>query len=584
MARNSIYQGMKKVYDAVKVTMGPSGRNVLIENVLMKPVATKDGVTVANAIKLSDKKQDMGAQLIKSVSQKTADTSGDGTTTSTVLAFSLLDNGIKYLKSNPNANLIDYKRGMDYATSKAVELLVEMSVPCKSKGEVHKVAMISSNGDKEISDLVTEAVYTSRILNQNGTVSIETSNTFESSVDFNDAMVISSGFGKRSPSFVNDEYSLSANHEDVRVLIFDGSMGNIGKSVENVINQCYQNDEALVIIAKEFSNNVILNIVNNARNGLKCVIIESPEFGGSQKNILNDIAVATNTTVFGGEGSNTAFLETLRYDELGFAKSVQVFSDKSYIKLGINEDHANKLGMDFKLSNDLITETIKNHCVGIKKSVEKSKNDYEVRLADKRIENLQSIKSTINIYAMTEVEVEESKQRVEDAVFATMSAIEEGYVMGGGFALAKIASKLLHDFNNNDGRIGIGDHNVSFTNGYLNTLNSISQPMVQIMNNAFLHPNGFITNGEMSDNYDFIDIDLRWDVESGVNVRNREVVDNMYESGIIDPTKVIRCAMQNANSVSSLALTTECMIFSDAYYTEELSSKENHELMFKNNE
>jgi len=574
-ARKPIYLGMKKVYDAVRITMGPAGRNVLIEDVTMKPMATKDGVTVAKSIKLSDKKQDMGAQLIKSVSQKTADTSGDGTSTSTVLSFSLLENGLNYLSENKFSNLIDYKRGMDKATDDVVAMIKEYSIPCETKEDIYKVAMISSNGDEKISELVTEAVYNARKLTKDGSITIETSNKFENSVELNDAMVLHGGYGRAYP-FVNDLATNSVMYDNVRVLLFDGSLGDISPSLIGVFQECRKNNEALVIIANEFSNNVILNLTHNVnKNGLKCTIIESPDSGTQRRNVLGDIAIATSTKIFGGEGTTISVLESLTHKDLGYAKNVQVFSDKSYIKLGITEEHAEINGLDYDEFNNFIYSSIKDRSAGILKSVEKSKNAYEIRQAEKRAENLSAIKATINVYALTEVEVNEIKQRTEDAVFATTSAIEEGYVLGSGLTLAKIAKHL---YENSD-ELKDDKRNISFINGYKNVLISISRPFIQILNNAF-HTADVL--GVETGDEEFTTIDVDFDLESvrGFNVRTLQYVDDMVESGIIDPSKVIRCAIQNANSVSSVALTTGCMIFSDAYYTEELASRENHELMF----
>lgn len=585
-ARTPIYDGMKKVYDAVRVTMGPAGRNVLIENELMIPKATKDGVTVASCIKLSDKKQDMGAQLIKNVSKNTANTSGDGTSSSTVLSFSMLDNGMKFLNESKDTNLIDFKRGMDYATKKAVEYLKGMSTECKTKEEIHKIAMISSNGDKEISDLVTDAVYKTRIENEDGVVSVTTSTTFESNVEYSDAVVLNSGFHNMT-FLVNKFETFMHESDDVRVLIFDGELGDLPPSLKNIIVETHKAGESLMIIANDFSPNVRLNFSQNiSQRGFKGLLITSPEYGAFQKNVLRDLAVATGTTVIGGEGSGNAQLSILKRGDLGYARNVIATNDKTYIKVGLNKEYVEKMmvntnGSDvtedevesnYKALNGEITTQIEEYCKGLKHSKTKMRNDYEIAQMDRRIKNLSSTKSTINLYAMSEVEVEENKQRAEDAVFATNSAIDEGYVMGGGVTLAKIAKRLESDISTIDG-------NESFIKGYSNIIKSITQPMVQILNNAYRHPL-HLQDETTCSSYGMIDIDLDWDSKKGYNVRTLAYVDDMFESGVVDPTKVVRCSLQNANSISSVALTTECLIYSDGYYSEELSAKENHNLMY----
>lgn len=591
-ARKPILDGMKMVYDAVRVTMGPAGRNVMIENEFMRPVATKDGVTVASFIKLSDKKQDMGAQLLKNVSRQTADTSGDGTTNSTVLSYTIVNNGIKLLEKNPNTNLIDFKRGMDYATELSLGYIKELSTVCKNKEDIMKIAMISSNGDKEISELVTNAVYTTKLENdQDGSVDIQTSTSFESSVEYSDAMVVGKGFGEFY-QFVNTPESYTHQNDDFRVLVFDGSMGTVTPSIKRILSDCHQQDEALLIIANEFSNRFILNIVQNIReNNIKCLLIKSPEFGAYQKKVLHDVAVATLTNVVGGEGAGNAQLETLTREDLGVASNVLATSDKTYIKLGVSEEYVRKMNPKSsdeeisKLCEDVnanIRENIRKHSEGLTNMIKTLKNKHEKIQIENRIKNMSSIKATINIYGLTEVEVNEKKQRVEDAVFATTSAIEEGYVVGGGITLAKISRKLVEYFDSNEKEFE--EYNDSFKLVYLNIIDSINAPMIQILNNAFKHPNNVYGYEEYDESFELVDVNLDWEGLSGYNVRTLKPVDNMIESGIIDPAKVIRCALQNANSISSIALTTEALIFSDGYYTEELSSKENHRLMYEGND
>lgn len=580
-ARNAIYEGMKKVFDAVRVTMGPSGRNVIIENEVMKPIATKDGVTVASYVKLSDKKQDMGAQLIKGASRTTSDGSSDGTTTATVLTFSMISDGLETISNDPKINLIDFKRGMDYATGVVLKKLKDSSIECRSRDDIYKVAMISSNGDEEISELVTEAVYKAKIEgSEDGTITVETSTTFESNVEVSDAVVMNSGYGQYF-QYVNNNTDFSFRGSEVRVLIFDGSIGAMTKGIERIVTECYKNDETLLIVANEFSNNFHLNIIQNISRGLKCVLVTSPEFGTYQKLVLKDIAVATGTTVFGGEGAGNHILETIESDQLGYAQDIIVQNDKTYIKVGVTKEHIKKMfEADEEKYDELHTErnatlvdSIKEYCDGIRRTMESMKSSYERGQAERRITNLSSIKSTINLYGMTEVEVNEMKQRAEDAVFATTSAIEEGYVLGGGVTLAKISRQMETTLGD------LKERNRSFILGYKNIIKSINRPLIQILENAFHNPKNI--TGVDIDNFDNIIVNLDENSRKGFDVRTLEYVDDMVETGIIDPVKVIRLALQNANSISSVALTTECLIFSDAYYSEELSSKENHKLMYE---
>lgn len=582
-ARDHLRNGMKKVYDPVRVTMGPAGRNVMIEDELMRPMASKDGVTVASYIKLSDRKEDMGAQLLKDVSKSTSTTSFDGTTTSTVLAYHLLENGLRAIKENKNTNLIDFKRGMDYATQRTIELLKEKSYPCESRDDIFKVAMISSNGDHEISELVTDAVTKTRLDGTDGSIDIEASTTYESHVEFSDAMIINSGYGKYY-QFVNRPESFSHDAEDCRVFIFDGSMGTVSKPIQRLLSDCYQNDETLLIIAKEFSPAFVQNIVQNIRNGLKCLLVTAPEFGQYQQNLLHDIAVATMTEVFGTDGATEAQLNQVSRASLGVASRVTATTDKTYIKIGVNRSYIEKMLLgktveeideEFTNVTNHLSTSVEKHCTGLENSLKNLKSEAEKFQTKNRIKNLSSIKATILIHGATDVEMKEKKQRVEDAVFATSSAIEEGYVLGGGVTLSKISHILNEEVKDED-----NDWNESFRKGFSNVAKSISEPMYQILRNAFKRPKGVEIGDIEVDSYEEVEIDTSFDSVRGFNVRTLEYVDNMIDAGIIDPTKVIRCALQNANSISSVTLTTECMIFSDSYYTEELSSRENHELMY----
>tara|TARA_R110000796_G_scaffold41991_2_gene104071 strand:- start:149 stop:1780 length:1632 start_codon:yes stop_codon:yes gene_type:complete len=515
-ARNKLADGVDKLAEAVTATLGPAGRNVIIEQAQGNPISTKDGVTVAKAIELKDRVENIGAQIVKQAAIKTADQAGDGTTTSTLLAQAILSEGIDRMKSGQNA--VDLKRGIDAAVKDVVAFIKENSKDITDEEQLKQVATISANNDTEVGVLISTAMDK---VGRDGVVTIEESRTGETYLETVEGMQFSRGY--KSPYFVTDNSSMQAVLQNPLVLITDKKLNQV-KELLPILEACSSQNKNLLIIADDIGGEALSTlVVNKMRGNLGVVAVNAPEFGDRKKAVLEDIAVLTGATVISTERGMR--LDKFQPEWFGEAKKVTVSKDSTTI-------------IDAKGSEEAITARVEE----IKTQIDDSKSPYETETLQDRLARFIGGVAIVYVGGHTEVEMKEKKDRVDDALHATKAALEEGILPGGGIALLN-ASIMLTEI--------IESVPEEHQTGYDIVISAIERPFYKIL------INGGYKNERIGDiEQEIKESGYLW---SGYNPRTEEFVD-MFNSGIIDPTKVTRLALENAASVAGTMLITEAVI------------------------
>lgn len=509
-ARNKLYEGVRQLADAVKVTMGPRGRNVLIQKSFGAPSITKDGVSVAKEIELADAISNMGAQLVKEVASKTADAAGDGTTTATVLAHGIFKEGLRNITAG--ANPIEVKRGMDKATAAIIDELKKLSKKVNDKKEIAQVATISANSDKNIGSLIAEAM---EKVGKDGVITVEEAKGINDELNVVEGMQFDRGY--LSPYFVTNSDKMEAVLENPYILLTDKKITSM-KDILPLLEGTMKSGRPLLIVAEDIEGEALTTlVVNKLRGVLNVAAVKAPGFGDRRKEMLKDIATLTGGSVISEEIGKT--LESATIADLGQAARVVIDKDNSTI-------------VDGKGSKDEVNARVAQ----IRTQIEATTSDYDREKLQERLAKLSGGVAVIKVGAASEVEMKEKKDRVDDALSATKAAVEEGIVIGGGAALIRAAAKVKLELS--------GDEKI----GYEIIKRAISAPLKQIAQNAGFDAGVVANNVEQNGNENF-----------GFNAANGEYVD-MFAEGIIDPLKVARIALQNAVSVSSLLLTTEATI------------------------
>jgi chaperonin GroEL len=511
-ARASILRGVNQLADAVKATLGPKGRNAILDKKFGAPTITKDGVTVAKEIELKNPYENMGAQLVREVASKTSDTAGDGTTTATVLAQAIFREGAKNITAG--ANPMEIKRGIDKAVEAVVEELKKLSKPCQNKTEISQVGTISANNDKTIGDLIAEAM---EKVGKDGVITVEEAKSMTTSLDVVEGMQFDRGY--ISPYFVTNAERMEASLEEPLILINEKKISSM-KDLLPVLEQVAKMGKPLVIIAEEVEGEALATlVVNKLRGTLNVAAVKAPGFGDRRKAMLEDIAILT-----GGQTISEDLgikLENVKLTDLGRAKRVTIDKDNSTIVEGYGDP-----------------KKIEARVKQIKAQIEETTSDYDREKLQERLAKIVGGVAVINVGAATETEMKEKKARVEDALHATKAAVEEGIVPGGGTAYLRCI-KALDTIKDVPAEQKVGLDIIR---------RALEEPIRQIVNNA---------GGEASVVVGKVREDKN--VNSGYNAATEEYVD-MIKAGIIDPTKVSRTALQNAASVAALMLTTEVMI------------------------
>ena len=510
-ARGRMINGVNILANAVKVTLGPKGRNVVLEKAFGSPAVTKDGVSVAKEITLDDKFENMGAQMVKEVSSQTSDIAGDGTTTATVLAQAIVREGMKSVSAGMNP--MDLKRGIDKAVTVAVEQLKAMSVPCKDSSAIAQVGTISANSDKDIGDIIAQAM--EKVGNE-GVITVEEGTSLENELDIVEGMQFDRGY--LSPYFVNDQQNMTAELENPFILLFDKKISNI-RDLLPTLEGVAKASRPLLIISEDVEGEALATLVVNTMRGIvKVCAVKAPGFGDRRKAMLQDIAVLTNGVVISEEIGLS--LEKVTLEDLGSAKKITVTKEATIIVDGAGEASA-----------------IEERVAQIRSQVEEATSDYDKEKLTERVAKLAGGVAVIKVGAATEDEMEEKKDRVDDALHATRAAVEEGVVPGGGVALIRACGTLVDlKGDNHDQDVGIAI-----------AKRAMEEPLRQIVSNAGDEASVVLNKvDEGKGNF-------------GYNAAN-ETYGDMIEMGILDPTKVTRSALQNAASVAGLLITTECMI------------------------
>ncbi len=509
-ARNKLFEGVCKLNDAVKVTMGPRGRNVLIQKSFGAPNITKDGVSVAKEIELADTLENMGAQLVKEVASKTADEAGDGTTTATVLAHSIFKEGLRNITAG--ANPIEVKRGIDKAAEAIIAELKKLAKEVKDKKEIAQVATISANSDEKIGNLIADAM---EKVGKDGVITVEEAKAIEDELDVVEGMQFDRGY--LSPYFVTDTEKMEAVLENPYILLYDKKISNL-KDLLPILEQVQKTGKPLLIIAEDIEGEALATLVlNKLRGVLNISAVKAPGFGDRRKAMLEDIAILTGGEVITEELGRT--LESVTIDDLGEAASVTIDKDNTTIVDGAGD-------------KDKIEARVKQ----IKSQIEETTSEYDKEKLQERLAKLSGGVAVIKVGAATETEMKEKKDRVDDALSATKAAVEEGIVIGGGAAFLLASSKISLDLK--------GDEAIGFDI----VKRAVSAPLKQIATNAGFDAGVVVNNVANSK-----------DANYGFNAATGEYVD-MLKEGIIDPVKVSRVALQNAVSVASLLLTTEATV------------------------
>ena len=511
-ARSLILEGVNQLANAVKVTLGPKGRNVVIQKSFGAPHITKDGVSVAKEIELENNFQNMGAQMVKEVAQKTNEDAGDGTTTATVLAQAIYTEGVKLVTAGHNP--MDLKRGIDLAVEKVIAELKNVSKQIKTSEEIEQVGTISANNDNEIGKLLAEAM--DKVGNE-GVITIEESKTAETTLDVVEGMQFDRGY--LSPYFVTNPEKMEVSFDNANILITDKKIANM-KELLPILEKAVQTSKPLLIIAEDIEGEAITTlVVNKLRGTLNVAAVKAPGFGDRRKEMLKDIAALTGGTVISEELGMS--LETADLTHLGAAKKISIDKENTTIVDGAGD----KASVDARVSQ-------------IKAQIEETSSDYDREKLQERLAKLAGGVAVVNVGAPTETEMKEKKDRVEDALNATRAAVEEGIVVGGGSALVK-AANVLESLEGSNSEENFGIKIVR---------RAVEAPLRQIATNAGLE--GSVVVNEVKNNKD---------ATFGFNARE-EKYEDLVAAGIIDPTKVTRSALQNAASVAGLMLTTETMI------------------------
>ncbi|MGZ8209333.1 MAG: chaperonin GroEL [Burkholderiales bacterium] len=510
-ARSKIVAGVNVLADAVKVTLGPKGRNVVLERSFGAPTVTKDGVSVAKEIELKDKFENMGAQMVKEVASKTSDVAGDGTTTATVLAQSIVQEGMKFVAAGMNP--MDLKRGIDKAVTATVDELKKLSKPCKSSKEIAQVGSISANGDAEIGKIIAEAMDK---VGKEGVITVEDGSGLDSELEVVEGMQFDRGY--LSPYFINNAEKQMALLESPYVLLHDKKISNI-RDLLPLLEQVAKAGKPLLIIAEEVEGEALATlVVNNIRGILKTCAVKAPGFGDRRKAMLEDIAILTGGTVIAEEVGLT--LEKATLNDLGQAKRIEVGKEETTIIDGAGD-----------------AKSIEGRVKSVRTQIDEATSDYDKEKLQERVAKLAGGVALVKVGAATEIEMKEKKARVEDALHATRAAVEEGIVAGGGVAFIRARQGLKNlkgDNHDQDAGIKI-------------VLRALEEPARQIAANAGDEPS-VVLNKIAEGKGDF-----------GYNAATGEYGD-LVQMGVLDPTKVTRYALQNAASVASLILTTDAMV------------------------
>ncbi|MCH8942804.1 MAG: chaperonin GroEL [Bacteroidetes bacterium] len=511
-ARSKIKAGVDKLANAVRVTLGPKGRNVILEKKFGAPTVTKDGVSVAKEIELDDPVENIGAQMVREVASKTSDVAGDGTTTATVLAQAIYREGLRNVTAG--ANPMDLKRGIDIAVKKIVENLKSVSKDVGGRSDIAQVASISANNDSSIGELIADAM---EKVGKDGVITVEEAKGTETGLEVVEGMQFDRGY--LSPYFVTNTESMEVDLEDPLILIHDKKISAM-KDLLPILEKVAQQGKALLIITEDLEGEALATlVVNKIRGTLKIAAVKAPGFGDRRKAMLEDIAVLTGGTVISEERGFKLENATVSY--LGTAKKVVIDKDDTTIVEGAGK-----------------TEDIKKRINEIKVQIEKTTSDYDKEKLQERLAKLSGGVAVLKIGASTEIEMKDKKARVEDALHATRAAVEEGIVAGGGVAFVRAISALD----------GLKGENLDQNTGIKIVEKALSEPLRQIVNNAGLE-GSIVLQKVMEGKNDF-----------GFNAYT-EKYENLIKAGIIDPTKVTRIALENAASVASLLITTEAVVY-----------------------
>lgn len=511
-ARMRMVEGVNILADAVKVTLGPKGKNVVLEKSFGGPTVTKDGVTVAKEIELKDKLQNVGAQMVKEVASKTSDNAGDGTTTATVLAQSIIKEGMKYVASGINP--MDIKRGIDQAVCAAVEELKKISRPCVTNKEIAQVGAISANNDRSIGERIAEAM---NKVGKEGVITIEDGKSLADELEVVEGMQFDRGY--LSPYFINNQDRQVASLENPFLLLSDKKISSI-RDLLPILEQVAKTSRPLLILAEDVEGEALATlVVNNVRGTLKVAAVKAPGFGERRKAMVEDIAILTGGQVVSEETG--LVLDKLTLRELGQAKRVEVAKESTTVIDGHGE-----------------AKTINNRIKQLRVLISEASSDYDREKLQERVAKLAGGVAIIKVGAATEVEMKEKKARVEDALHATRAAVEEGIVPGGGVALIRARNAIAALKGSN------GDQDA----GIKIVLRAMEEPLRQI-----------ISNGEEEASVVVSNVSSGKSINYGYNANTNKYGD-MVEAGVVDPTKVTRTALQNAASVSGLMLTTEVAI------------------------
>ena len=509
-ARNAILRGVNILADAVKVTLGPKGRNVILEKSFGSPTVTKDGVTVAKEIELEDKFENMGAQMVKEVASKTSDTAGDGTTTATVLAQAVYREGSKVVAAG--ANPMDVKRGIDLAVEEVVKELKKLTKPTKDQKEISQVGKISANNDETIGDIIAEAM---NKVGKEGVITVEEAKGMETTLDVVEGMQFDRGY--LSPYFVTDPEKMEAVLEDVFLLLSEKKISNM-KDMLPILEQIAKMGKPLLVVAEDVEGEALATlVVNKLRGTLKCCAVKAPGFGDRRKAMLEDIAILTGGKVISEDLGIK--LENVKLNDLGRAKRITIDKDNTTVVDGAGEK-----------------DDIEGRVKQIRAQIEETTSDYDREKLQERLAKIIGGVAVINVGAATETEMKEKKARVEDALNATRAAVEEGIVPGGGVAYLRCLPALDKLKLEGDKKIGVDL-----------VKRALEEPIRQIANNAG-QEGSVVTEKVRNEKGAF-----------GFDAAQEDYTD-MIKAGIIDPTKVVRLALQNAASVASLMITTEALV------------------------
>ena len=511
-ARNKMLKGVNILADAVKVTLGPKGRNVVLDKSFGAPRITKDGVSVAKEIELEDKFENMGAQMVKEVASRTNDEAGDGTTTATVLAQAIVKEGMKSVAAGMNP--MDLKRGIDMATTTVVEAIKAAARPVNDSDEVAQVGTISANGEKEIGRQIADAM---QKVGNEGVITVEENKGLETETDVVEGMQFDRGY--LSPYFVTNSDKMTVELEDAIILLHEKKLSSLQPMVP-LLEQVIQSQKPLLIISEDVEGEALATlVVNKLRGGLKIAAVKAPGFGDRRKAMLQDLAILTGGQVISEDLGMK--LESVTMDMLGSAKKVTITKDETTIVDGAGE----KAEIEARVAQ-------------IRNQIEETTSDYDKEKLQERVAKLAGGVAVIRVGGMSEVEVKERKDRVDDALNATRAAVQEGIVVGGGVALVQAGKKLEGLTGDNaDQNVGIGI-----------VRKALEAPLRQIAENAGV--DGSVVAGKIRESDD---------LKFGFNAQTEEYGD-MFKFGVIDPAKVVRTALQDAASVAGLLITTEAMV------------------------